>query len=102
MYQTSDKSFKICIRLLINLLKFDQRSVTAKNLRNIGDRCNKDLNIIDKCIVKNCMTFQEIPLEEEWRIPFLNELISAKNNNIVINGVDQAEIDDIINFICTT
>ena len=97
-----ENSSKICIRLLINLLKFDQRSVTAKNLRNIADRCNKDLNIIDKCIVKNCMTFQEIPLEEEWRIPFLNELISAKNNKIVINGVDQAEIDDIINFICTT
>ena len=87
---------------MINLLKFDQSSVTAKNLRNIGDRCNKDLNIIDKCIVKNCMTFQEILLEEKWRIPFLNELISVKNNKIVINGVDQAEIDDIINFICTT
>ena len=74
----SKNSSKICIRLLINLLKFNQRSVTAKNLRNIADRCNKDLNIIDKCIVKNFMTFQEIPLEEEWRIPFLNELISAK------------------------
>ena len=32
----------------------------------------------------------------------LNELISAKNNKIVINGIDQAELDDIINFICTT
>ena len=88
---------------MINLLKFDQRSVTAKNLRNIADKCNKDFNIIDKRNVKNCMIFQEIPLEEECRrIPFLNELISAKNNKIVINGVDQAEIDDIINFICTT
>ena len=49
------------------------------------------------------MIFQEIPLEEEWRIPFLNELISAKKNNKnIINGVDQAELDDIINFICTT
>ena len=63
---------------MINLLKFDQRSVTAKNLKNIADRCNNDLNIIDKRIVKNCMIFQEMPLEEEWRIPFLNELISAK------------------------
>jgi len=63
---------------LINLLKFDQRSVTAKNLRNIADKCNKDLNIIDKRIVKDCMIFQEIPMEEEWRIPFLNELFSAK------------------------
>ena len=40
---------------LINLLKFDQRSVTAKILRNIANKCNKDLNIIDKRIVKNCM-----------------------------------------------
>ena len=30
------------------------------------------------------------------------ELISAKYNKIFINRVDQAEIDDIINFICTT
>ena len=42
----------------------------------------KRLNIIDKRIVKNCMIFQEIPLEEEWRIPFLNELISAKTKRI--------------------
>ena len=47
-----ENSSKICIRLLINLLKFDQRSVTAKNLRNIADKCIKDLNIIDKRIVK--------------------------------------------------
>jgi len=51
--------------------------VVAKNLRNIADKCNKDLNIIDKHIVKNCIIFQ-IPVKEEWRIPFLNELISAK------------------------
>ena len=62
----------------------------------------KYLNIIDKHIVKNCIIFREIPVEEEWRISFLNELISAKNNNIVIDGVDQAELDEIINFICTT
>ena len=61
-----ENSSKICIRLL----KFDQRSVTAKNLKNIADKCNKDLNIIDKQIVTNCMIFQEIPMEEEWRIPF--------------------------------
>ena len=71
MYQTFNKS-----------LKFDQRSVTAKNLRNIADKCNKDLNIKDKRIVKNCMIFQEIPVEEEWRIPFSNELISAKKQTI--------------------
>ena len=67
---SSENSSEICIRLLLNLLKFDQRSVTAKNLRNIADKCNKDLNIIDQRIVNNCMIFQEIPLEEEWRIPF--------------------------------
>ena len=87
---------------MINLLKFDQRSVTSKNLRNFADKCKKDLNIIDKRFVKNGMIFQEIPVEEEWRIPFLNEHISAKNNKIVINEIDQAEIDDIINFIYTT
>ena len=72
-----ENSSKIWIRLLINLLKFDQRSVTEKTLRNIVDKCNKDLNIIKKRIVKNY-------------------------NKIVINGIDHAELDDIINVICTT
>ena len=79
--------YQICIRLLINLLKFDQSLVTAKNMRNIPDKCNKDLNIIDKHIVKNRMIFQEIPVEEEWRIPIFKIIISAKNNKIVINGL---------------
>jgi len=34
------------------------------------------------------MIFQKISVEEEWRIPFLNELISAKNNKIVIDGIN--------------
>ena len=40
-----ENSSKIFIKLLINLLKFDQRLATAKNLRNIAV---KDFNIIDK------------------------------------------------------
>jgi len=39
-------------------------------------------------------------MNEKMNISY--ELFSAKNNKIVINGVDQAEIDDIINFVRTT
>ena len=59
------------------------------------------MNIIDKNIVKYCRIFREIHVAEKWRIPFLNKLISAKNK-IVIGGFVQAELDDIIYFICTT
>ena len=34
-----------------------------------------------------------------WMIPFLNELISAKKRKIVFDGIDQAELDNIINFL---
>ena len=37
-------------------------------------------------------------MEEERWIQFLNELISANNNKILIDGIDQAELDDIINL----
>ena len=60
-----ENSSKICIRLLI-IWEILQTNAT------------KYLNIIDKHIVKNCIIFREIPVEEEWRISFLNELISAK------------------------
>ena len=51
---------------------------TAKNLRNIADKCNIDFNIIDKHIVKNCTLFHEIPMDKEWRIPFLISQILKK------------------------
>ena len=73
----------------------------TSSLRNIADKCNKDLNIIDKHIVKMYYISRNTNggrMEDS----ILNELISAKNNKIVINGIDQAELDDIINFICTT
>ena len=70
-----------------------------KNLRN---NCGQMQQRFEYYRQTYCKKLYEIHMEEEWRIPFLNELISAKNNKIVINGVDHAEIDDIINFICTT
>jgi len=38
---------------------------------------------------------------KKWMIPFLNEVIAAKSNNIIFAGIDQAELHDIISFICT-
>ena len=49
-------------------------------MRNITDKFNKNWNIFDKCLVKSCIIFQEIPVEEEGRIPFLNEQIISLFN----------------------
>jgi len=32
----------------------------------------------------------------------MNLFLQKNYNKIVINGIDHAELDDIINFICTT
>ena len=41
------------------------------------------------------------PLEQKWRIPILLELLDAREGISVIPGMDSAEIELMINHICT-
>ena len=43
-----------------------------------------------------------IPDNEEWRIEMVNELIEVKWGKVSIDYFEEAEINEIMNELCTT
>ena len=51
--------------------------------------------------VKMKMRYRDIPEDEEWRLPILNEMIFARDHHIEIEGLTRRDITDIIKYVCT-
>ena len=45
--------------------------------------------------------YHNIPEEEKWRINMLRELVNIKEHECTVPGLDENEIDEIIEYICT-
>jgi len=47
------------------------------------------------------MIYNQIPLDQEWKLPILHELLKVKEENFVLNNFDDNEIAIMINFLCS-
>ena len=64
--------------LMTNLCKNDVTTSLGKNLDNISNDCNVTVDNLTKRIVKNSLKYAEIPEDEQWRVPIVNELLNLK------------------------
>ena len=55
-----------------------------------------EINMIDLKELK----FAKIPEGNEWRIPFIEELLDIRNSDLEVESFSQEEINDLINFVC--
>ena len=92
---------KLCIRLLVDLSKHDLRTVLCKNLESIAQDCNVQSRNLNKFCVKQNMIYNHIPLDQEWKLPILHELLKVKEDNFVLNNFVDIEIATMINFLCS-
>ena len=87
---------------LLRLIKRDVNSTTGANLKQIQQICNKtsidDLEVSDADIIK----YHPIPENEKWRVPIIKEIIDARMNNSEIEGFSFKELDNIVEFVCTS
>ena len=100
-YESLCKSVKPCIRLMTNLCKNDVRTSIGKNLDNISYDCNVTVDNLTKNIVKNNLKYAEIPEDDQWRVPIVNELLNLNHDQFHVEGFYDDEIKDIITFLCT-
>jgi len=56
---------------------------------------------MNKFCVKQNMIYNHIPLDQEWKLPILHELLKVKEDNFVLNNFDDNEIATMINFLCS-
>ena len=84
------------IRLLHNIQGSDLRSVYGRNIANIckdaGVRSLRDVN-------PDNISINPIPNGDEWKIPFLKDLLEARSDNSD-NFLNTEEINSIIDFLC--
>ena len=54
---------------------------------------------LTKKIVKNSLNYAEIPEDEQWRVPIVNELKNLNHDQFHVEGFYDEVIKDIITFL---
>ncbi len=50
-------------------------------------------------LVKKQIKYFDVPLEHEWKVPVLQELLSTRMNNLYVEGFDDYVITEMINML---
>ena len=98
----NDACKKPIIRLISALNKSDNRTVYCSNIWNISKECSVDQDMITSSIVKSNMQYFKIPSGEEWRPDLLLNIIFTKLGLFSVDNFDVEELDDILEFLCTS
>ena len=56
---------------------------------------------LSKMLVKKQMKYFDVPLDHEWKVPVLQELLSPRMNNLYVEGFDDYVITEMINMLCS-
>ena len=93
-------SKKKALRNLLNLVKNDVRTTTGSNLRKIMLLSGK--NTI-KEVLDSRLDFEYHKLEEEevWKESMLKEIIDIQNEENTMEALDNDELTDILEYLCT-
>ena len=85
---------------LSNLCKNDLDTVLGRNLFSIANDCSVNPSDLSKMLVKKQMKYFDVPLEHEWKVPVLQELLNTRMNNLYVEGFDDYVITEMINMLC--
>ena len=101
LYQI-EKSRKLIPKQLLSFIKKDVRSTTGSNLRNILLATNKN-NIDEICIDDiRKMVYEELDVRDKWKINFIDKITNVKFNQLDVEQFTREELDEILNFLCTS
>ena len=93
-------SKKGALAALLNIIKTDTRTTTGSNLRWIMLMASKN-NIEELFKNKVPIDYHEISKEEHWRTNFVEEIVNIRNEELVVPGFDETELEEILEHLCT-
>ena len=50
----------------------------------------------------NNYIYAPVQSDDEWKIQLVNELINLKHDKLVLDNLSKEEVDEIIEFLCTS
>ena len=96
------KSNKSASKFLLDSIIQDTGSTTGSNLRNILLQTDKtdvrELCPQDAFKIK----YHQIPEEEQWRLSYIQDIIEAKNGQMMISNISDSDLDDMLSVLCTS
>ena len=60
---------------------------------SVDEICREDYKKID---------YHKINDSEQWRVSIIEEIIDIKYNQLDVEGFEAEEIEEILNFVCTS
>ena len=105
LHQSLLQSSKFPVRFLARLVQNDLRTVSGRNLRQVALECGQDLPVQQfpsKNFVKKTMKYCPVPSSEAWRISLLHDLLDVRSKSSTLTGFSAADVEDMIQFICTS
>lgn len=91
---------KTVMQKLLQNVKYDCRSNTGRNLRNImlksGKNCVDDINEEDL----HNLIYHAIPIGNDWRLSIAKETIEYICGDVIVPGFDNYEMTEILNYVC--
>ena len=87
------------VRFLINMVKYDQRSVTGQNIDYISNICKDDIIKLASWRVKQMLPKESVV--EQWRSSLLTTLLQARWDRSQSNlGINKVECEEMIKSLC--
>ena len=98
----NDKCCKPVIRILSSICKADNRTIYCSNIHNIAKECTIDKDLLNPTDVKQNMKYFNIPLDEEWGVDLIYSIIYTKLGLFDVDIMEKEELNDILEFACTS
>ena len=83
-----------------NLYIDDLNTVLGRNLFSIANDSSVNPSDLSKILVKKQIKYVYVPLEHEWKVPVLQDLLNTRMNNLYVEGFDDYVITEMINMLC--
>ena len=95
------KSRKYALRSLLRVIEFDTLSVTGRNLRQIMLQTDvQDVKMLKPIDVKT--KYRNVPENEKYRVGFIKEIVDVRNNQLVVEGFGDDELETILQHLCVS
>ena len=100
-------SNKKCLAFLAKIILNDAGSLTSQNIKLIEEKTGLE-NILSEplCSISENFIYNEVPIGEEWRVAFVEELIQLRSGNLDVfmpnnEYFSTKEINTLIGMVAT-
>ena len=100
--QTLISCKKPAVRILARICETNSKTVFGNNLVNIARECDSKIEDLTATLVKTRIKYMEVPLQHEWKIGFVKELIMIISRDMMVENFSNQEFNDLIDYLCTS